>query len=145
MQNWKKHKKDTICEHSCANSSCQQCPFFLHFSFLLFFFSNFHFFRDVFDLNPKPQIKNNKIAKQEEQKNNNNQKTRCKAKINEMLWFKTTQDNKQNNKNKIISWNRKSKHNKKKKQEPERENEKQEGRKEERKEQERDKEREMEI
>ena len=125
LKETQKRKKDTICEHNCANNSCQNVRFFFIFHFCCF--SNFHFFRDVFDRFPK--IKNNKIAKQEEQKNNNNQKTRCKAKINEMLWFKTTQDNKQNNKNKRTSWNKKGKHNKKKKQEPEREIEKQEGRK----------------
>ena len=30
-------KNDTICEHTCANYSCQNVRFFLHFSFLLFF------------------------------------------------------------------------------------------------------------
>ena len=106
-------------------------------------FSNFHSFQSCF-LTGFQKSKNNKIAKQEEQtsNNNNNQKTRCKAKINEMLWFKTTQDNKQKNKNKRTSWNKKRKHNKKKKQEPERENEKQEGRKKEKNEIERERERE---
>ena len=126
LKETQKRKKDTICEHNCANSSCQNVRFFS--AFFIFAVFPISIFSEMF-LTGFQKSKNNKIAKQEEQKNNNNQKTRCKANINEMLWFKTTQDNKQNNKNKRTSWNKKSKHNKKKKQEPERENEKQEGRK----------------
>ena len=55
MQDLKKHKKKkkkTICEHNCANCSCQNVRFFfLHFSFLLFW--EFPFFRDIFDKFPK--------------------------------------------------------------------------------------------
>ena len=128
MQNWKKHKKErkTLFVNTTVLSALvKMSVFFCIFDFCCF--SNFHVFQRCF-LTGFQKSKNNKIWKQLKQKNNN-QKTRCKAKINEMLWFKTTQDNKQNNKNKRTSWNKKSKHNKKKKQEPERENEKQEGRK----------------
>ena len=108
MQNWKKNKKrkkNTICEHNCANCSCQNVCFFS--AFLIFaVFGISLFFRDVFWLVsqnqkiPKKQSKQNKKQEQKEGK-------RCKAKRNEMLWFKTTQDNKQKNKNKRASWNNK--------------------------------------
>ena len=94
LKDTQKRNKDTICEHNCANSFCQNVRFFCFCIFHFCCVSNVHFFiRDVLWQVSKNQ-KNNKIAKQEEQKNNNNQKTRCKAKRNEMLWFKTTQDNK---------------------------------------------------
>ena len=80
MQNLKntKKKKNTICEHNCANSSCQNVRFFCIFYFCCF--SNFHF-SEMF-LTGFQKSKQNKIAKQEEPKNNNNQKTSCKAKRN---------------------------------------------------------------
>ena len=31
LKETQKTKKDTICEHTCANCSCQNVPFFLHF------------------------------------------------------------------------------------------------------------------
>ena len=34
--NWKKHKHDTICEHTCANCSCQNVLFFAFFVFAVF-------------------------------------------------------------------------------------------------------------
>ena len=51
MQNIKKHKKEkkknTICEHTCANCSCQNVRFFfLHFSFLMFL--EFPCFSEIF-------------------------------------------------------------------------------------------------
>ena len=36
LKETQKTKKDTICEHTCANCSCQNVRFFLHFWFLLF-------------------------------------------------------------------------------------------------------------
>ena len=41
-----KKKKDTVCEHNCANCSCPNVRFFLHFSFLLFL--QFPFFQRCF-------------------------------------------------------------------------------------------------
>ena len=41
-----KRKKDTSCEHTCANCSCQNV-LFVHFSFLVVFASS-NLFRDVF-------------------------------------------------------------------------------------------------
>ena len=55
MQNWKKHQKrknDTICEHTCANCSCQNVRFFSAF-FIFAVFGISMFFRDVFDRFPK--------------------------------------------------------------------------------------------
>ena len=40
-------------------------------------------------------------------KNKNNKKTRYKALINQTWWFKTKEDNKQKNNNKITSWTKK--------------------------------------
>ena len=60
-------KNDTICEHNCANCSCQNVRFFLHFSFLLF--GNFHFFQRCFLMGfRKLKKKKNKIPKQQKQK-----------------------------------------------------------------------------
>ena len=42
-----KKKKHTICEHTCANCSCQHVRFFLHFFFILGIFSISCFWRDV--------------------------------------------------------------------------------------------------
>ena len=54
-----KKKKDTICEHTCANCSCQNVRFFfLHFSFLLFL--EFPCFSEIF-LTGFQKSKNNKI------------------------------------------------------------------------------------
>ena len=86
-KNEETQKKDTICEHNCANCSCQNVRFF----FCIFHFCcfcNFHFFSEMF-LTDFQKSKHNKIGKQEEQKNNNNKKTRCKAKINPTWWLKT--------------------------------------------------------
>ena len=48
-----------------------------------------------------PKSKKNTIKYQSKQSKKQEQKEdkRCKAKTNEMLWFKTKQDNKQNNRN----------------------------------------------
>ena len=48
-----------------------------------------------------PKSKNTKKKKQSKQNRKQEQKEdkRCKAKTNEILWFKTKQDNKQNNRN----------------------------------------------
>ena len=55
-----KKKKDTICEHNCANCSCENVLFFVHFSFLLFF--QYPFFLMMF-LNGFPKSKNTKKNK----------------------------------------------------------------------------------
>ena len=68
-------------------------------AFLIFaVFFNFRFFKMFLfgfpkSKNTKKQSKQNKKQEQKEDK-------RCKAKTNEILWFKTKQDNKQNNRNK---------------------------------------------
>ena len=91
-------KKDTICEHNCANCSCQNVRFFFSAFFIFCCFFNFHFFRDVFDWFPKSKnTKNNKASKTKKQEQKEDK--RCKAKTNEILGFKTKQDNKQNNRN----------------------------------------------
>ena len=46
LKETQKRNKDTICEHNCANSFCQNVRFLCIFHFCCF--SNFHFFRDVF-------------------------------------------------------------------------------------------------
>ena len=53
-----KKKKDTICEHTCANCSCQNVRFFLHFSVLLFL--EFPCFSGMFLIGFQ-KSKNNKI------------------------------------------------------------------------------------
>ena len=65
-------KKDTICEHNCANCSCQNVRICLHFSFLLFL--EFPFFRDVFDEVSKNQKITKYQSKKKKQKNNNKKK-----------------------------------------------------------------------
>ena len=106
MQNWKKHKKEkkTLFVNTTVLTALVKMSVFFS-AFFIFVVFPIPIFSEMF-LTGFQKSKNNKIAKQEEQKNN--QKTRCKAKINEMLWFKTTQDNKQNNKNKRTSWNKKT-------------------------------------
>ena len=109
MQHLKKHKKkkDTICEHNCANCSCPNVLFSAFFIFAVFPIS---IFRDVFDRFPK--TKNNKKPKQAKKKQQQKEDKRCKAKTNEIWWFKTKQDNKktkEKNKNKITSWNKEAK------------------------------------
>ena len=85
-----KNKKDTICEHNCANCSCQSALFFCIFHFCCFL--NFRFLKMFLFGFPKSthtkknQSKQNKKQEQTEDK-------RCKAKTNEILWFKTKQDN----------------------------------------------------
>ena len=52
LKETQKTKKDTICEHTCANCSCQNVRFFS--AFLIFaVFGISMFFRDVFDRFPK--------------------------------------------------------------------------------------------
>ena len=58
----KKKKKDTICEHSCANCSCQNVLVFCIFHFLGFGISNFR--RDDFDRTQKQNCKANTRNKQ---------------------------------------------------------------------------------
>ena len=87
-------------QQHCANCSCQSVRFCLHFWFLLFF--QFPFFWRCFCLvsqNQKIQKKQSKQNTKQEQKENK----RCKSKTNEILWFKTKQDNKQNNRNQITT------------------------------------------
>ena len=68
LQNWKKHKKEknyTICEHICANCSCQNVRFFfLHFSFCCFGIS---MFSEMFFIGFQ-KSKANKTWKQQKQK-----------------------------------------------------------------------------
>ena len=103
LQILKKHKKEknTICEHTCANCSCQNVPFFYIFHLG---FSEFQMFGEMFLIGSQSS-KNNKTPKQQKYKNSNNMKTRCN--------FKTKQDNNQKNKNKRTSCN-KNKQNKNK-------------------------------
>ena len=92
-----KEKKDTICEHNCANCSCQSVRFFLHFLIFAVFFQFPFFFEDVFVWFPKSKNTKNKASKT---KNNNKRKTKD-AKQKQMKYYdsKTKQDNKQNNRN----------------------------------------------
>ena len=75
-------KKDTICEHNCANCSCQNVRFFSAF----FIFANFgiSIYSEMF-LIGFPKSKNYKIPKQEKENKNNNKKTRCKTETNQIL------------------------------------------------------------
>ena len=73
-------KKDTICEHNCANCSCQSVRFFCIFDFCCFF--NFRFFEDV--LFGFPKSKNTKQSKQNKKQEQKEDK-RCNAKTNEIL------------------------------------------------------------
>ena len=65
LKETQKRKKDTICEHNCAISSCQNVRFFCIFDFCCF--SNFHVFQRCF-LTGFQKSKNNKIWKQLKQK-----------------------------------------------------------------------------
>ena len=121
-----KTKKDTICEQNCANCSCQNVRFFLHFWFLLFL--EFPCFSEMF-FDWFPKIKKYQKTKQAKQKTTTTRKQDAKQKEMKCYDSKQQKTTSRKNKNKRTSWNKKSKHNKKKKQEPERENEKQEGRK----------------
>ena len=118
MQNLKKHKNEK--RHYLWTPLCElllsKCPFFLHFSFLLFF--QFPFCDVLIGF---PKLKNTKKQNQSKPNTKLEQKEdkRCKAKTNEILWFKTKQDNKQNNKNQKNNFKEESKQNKKEKQERE--------------------------
>ena len=92
-------QKDTICEHTCANCSCQNVRFVLHVSVLLFF--------DLPCIWEMFLIGSQKLWKQQKQKQQQQQKIRCKVKPNLRLWLKIKQDNKQENKNKRNFWNKK--------------------------------------
>ena len=59
-----KKKKNTICEHNCANSSCQNVRFFLFFFFIFAVFP-ISIFSEMFLTGFQKSKKNNKIAKQE--------------------------------------------------------------------------------
>ena len=77
-----------------------KCLFFCIFHFGGF--RNFRFFeRCFFDRSQKIKKWQNAKAKK------NNMKRRCKVKDNLLLWFKTKQDDKQKNRNKGTSWNKK--------------------------------------
>ena len=65
LKETQKTKKDTICEHTCANCSCQNVRFFLHFWFLLFL--EFPCFSEMFLIGFQ-NSKNHKIWKQQKQK-----------------------------------------------------------------------------
>ena len=120
----KKEKKDTICEHTCANCSCQNVLFSAFFIFG--FFCNLQNFQRCFLIGSQ-NSNNYKIWKQRS-KHNNNKRTRYKARINQPWWFKAKQDNKQKNKSKITSWT-KTQTKQKEKAKTRNRNEKQEGRK----------------
>ena len=76
-----KSKKDTICEHTCPNCSCQSVRFFLHLSFLLFL--EFPFFSEMlFDRSPKiKKYESNKKLKTTTTRNNMQIKKRSKIVI----------------------------------------------------------------
>ena len=119
MQNWKKHKKE-------QNTLFMNTPvlivlvkmsvfFFCIFHFCCFW--NFHVFQRCLLIGFQ-KSKNKKIWKQQNQKNNKNKKTICKAKPNLrfLIQNKTRQQaEKQKQKNSLKENN---KQNKKKKQEP---------------------------
>ena len=98
MQNLKKHEKEkkTLFVNTIVLTALVKMSVFLHFSFLLFF--QFPFFQRCF-LIGFPKSKNSKKTKQAKQKKEQKEDKRCKAKTNEILCFKTKQDNKQNNRN----------------------------------------------
>ena len=50
-----------------------------------------------------PKIKKYKKQSKQNKKQEQKEDKRCKAKTNEILWFKTKQDNKQNNRNQRTS------------------------------------------
>ena len=97
-----KRKQNTICEHTCANCSCQNVLFCAFFFFVVL---QFPIFQRCFLIGSQ-NSKIYKIWKQHKEKQQQ-QETRYKANINQTWWFKTKQDNKQKNKNKITSWTKK--------------------------------------
>ena len=82
--------RNTICEHTCANCSCQNGRFsaFFHFGG----FRNSKFLSDRFDRNSE----NNKIPKQQKQQKQQ-QENKMQTQII-ILLFKTKQENKQKQK-----------------------------------------------
>ena len=82
-------KKDTICEHTCANCSCQNVRFFSAF-FIFAVFETSMFFRDVSDRFPKVKKHNkyesNKNKKQQQRENQMQSKNKSKI----MIQNKTT-------------------------------------------------------
>ena len=107
MQNWKKHKKpkkDTICEHTCANCSCQNVRFFLHFWFLLFL--EFPCFSEMFLIDfqnsKNNNIWSNKNKKQQQQEN----KIQCKNESKVMIQ-KTTRQQAEKKENRRTAWKKK--------------------------------------
>ena len=77
-----KRKKDTICEHNCANCSCQSVRFFCIFHFCCFF--NFRFFLKMF-LFGFPKSKKQKNQRKQNKKQEQKEDKRCKAKTKIMI------------------------------------------------------------
>ena len=101
MQNLKKHKKektDTICEHTCANCSCQNVLFLCIFHFWVF--CTFQFFSEMFLIGIKKRTKyeSNKNQKQQEEEN----KMQSNKKSNMMIQNKARQQAEKQKQNNIL-------------------------------------------
>ena len=68
-------------------------------AFFIFLFFQFPFFEDVFWLVSQNQKNTKKNQSKQNQKQEQKEDKRCKAKTNEILWFKIKQDKKQKNRN----------------------------------------------
>ena len=102
LKETQKRKKDTICEHNCANSSCQNVRFFFFFCIFHFCcFSNFHFFRDVFDRFPKIKKQQNSKARRTKKQQPEN-KMQSKNKWNVMIQKNTRQQAEQQKQKNIL-------------------------------------------
>ena len=96
LKETQKRKKDTICEHSCANCSCQNVRFFLHFSF--WGFRNFYFQRAMFLIGSQDsKITNTKATKTKKQQQH---KKMQRKHIYIILRFKTNKTTSRNTKTK---------------------------------------------
>ena len=104
MQNLKKHKKEknTLFVNTIVLTALVKVSFFSAFFIFAVFFSISVFLKMFFVWFLKIK-KYKKKTKQAKQKQEQKEDKRCKAKSNEILWFKTKQDNKQNNRNQITT------------------------------------------
>ena len=84
-ENTKKEKKTLFVNTIVLIALVKMSVFFFFSAFFIFaFFWNFHLFSEMF-FDWFPKIKNNSIPKQETENKNNNKKTRCKTKTNQIL------------------------------------------------------------
>ena len=108
LKETQKRNKDTICEHNCANSFCQNVRFCAFFIFAVFPVSIFS--EMFFDWFPKIKKQQNSKARRTKKQQQPENKMQSKKTWNIMIQNNTRQqaEKKKKNKNKRTSWNKKA-------------------------------------